>query len=48
MSSIYLVAAIPVALLGWLLIRDFMAGLGDERVWSDEHADEIDSTDLAA
>lgn len=48
MGSIYLVAAIPVALIGWALVRDFMAGLDDERVWSDDHIDDAGSNDLAA
>lgn len=42
MSAVILVAAIPVALLGWVLVRDFMAGLDDERVWSDEYSDGSD------
>ncbi|MEX2587561.1 MAG: hypothetical protein WD602_06150 [Actinomycetota bacterium] len=45
MSSIFLVAAVPAVLLGWILIRDFMAGLDEERVWSDE---QITDNDLAA
>lgn len=45
MSSIIFVAAIPAALLGWVLVRDFIAGLDDERVWSDE---QLGEKDLAA
>lgn len=42
MTSIFFIAAIPAALLGWVLVRDFMAGLDDERVWSDEQVAEND------
>lgn len=45
MSAVFLVAAIPAALLGWVLIRDFMAGMDDERVWSNEQTGD---NDLAA
>lgn len=41
MTAIFLIA-IPAALLGWALVRDFMAGLDDERVWSDEQVPEND------
>lgn len=38
-SWIQFVMALPVALLGVLLFHDFMAGLGEERLWGEPFAD---------
>lgn len=44
MTWIQFVIAMPVALLGVLLFHDFMAGLGEERLWG-EPVPELEKAD---
>lgn len=43
MSWIQITFAIPAALLFVALVHDFLAGLGEERLWSDPIADDPQS-----
>ena len=43
MSWIQMILAIPVALIVAALIHDFLAGLGEERLWSDPAFDDPDT-----
>ena len=43
MGLIQLVVAIPVALVLVALIHDFIAGLGEERLWSDPYLEDPES-----
>lgn len=43
MSFIQMALVIPAALLVAALIHDFLAGLGEERLWSDPVANDEDS-----
>jgi hypothetical protein len=40
MTWIQVAIAIPAAFFVWTLVRDFLAGLGEERLWSDPESDE--------
>lgn len=40
MTWIQLAIAIPAAFFIWTLVRDFFAGLGEDRLWSDPEQDE--------
>jgi hypothetical protein len=40
MTWIQVAIAIPAAFFVWTLVRDFFAGLGEERLWSDPESEE--------
>lgn len=40
MTWIQVALAIPAAFFIWTLVRDFRAGLGEERLWGDPEQDE--------
>ncbi|MEX0789292.1 MAG: hypothetical protein WD178_00795 [Actinomycetota bacterium] len=40
MTVIQFLMALPVALLGVVLFHDFMAGLGEERLWGEPFTDD--------
>ena len=40
MTWIQLALAIPAAFFAWTLVRDFRAGLSEERLWGDPEDDE--------
>lgn len=40
MAWLQVVLAVPVSFLLFALVHDFLAGLSDERVWSDPARDE--------
>lgn len=42
MTLLQIFMAVPASLLVLVLARDFMAGLAEERIWSDPAKDECD------
>lgn len=41
MTFIHVLLAIPAAFFIWTLVRDFFAGLDEERLWSDPERDQV-------
>lgn len=40
MTWIQVALVVPAAFFVWTLVRDFLAGLGEDRLWSDPELDE--------